>query len=114
MTSAENCVMLNPGPRSILRRTTMTPFEGTIMAYLAGEGAATYFAQEPTRSSRLSPRRDWWPCAVNVTKTKPEGLFADELALLQPTPALDTLAPLGQPPRRIKADDPVLAFLATL
>jgi site-specific recombinase XerD len=28
--------------------------------------------------------------------------------------ALDTLAPLGQQPRRFKADDPVLAFLATL
>ena len=28
--------------------------------------------------------------------------------------ALDQLGPLGQRPRRFKADDPVLAFLATL
>ena len=28
--------------------------------------------------------------------------------------ALDKLAPLGQRPRRFKAEDPVLAFLATL
>ncbi len=33
ITSAENFVMLKPGPRSSPRRTTMTPFDGTIIAY---------------------------------------------------------------------------------